>query len=139
MKAVRFGGNKQCPDTRLQSGKKWNPKMVGGGTSYKNGHSGYFYKDGNPLCGAKANKRSVWSITTKGYKGAHFATFPPELIIPCILAGSRPGDVVFDPFGGSGTTGQVAESLGRRWILCELNEQYKTLWEERMAQCGLSL
>ena len=138
-KAVKFGGNKQCPDTRLQSGKEWNPKMAGGGTSYRNGHSGYFDKAGNPLCGLKANKKSVWTVTTKGYKGAHFATFPPDLIKPCVLAGSRPGDIVLDPFFGSGTTGQVAESLGRQWIGCEINEQYRPLWEERTRQAGLCI
>lgn len=88
MKAVRFGGNKLCPDTRLQSGKEWKPSMAGGGTSYAKGHSGYFDKEGNPLCGVMANKKSVWTVTTKPYKGAHFAVFPKDLIEPCILAGT---------------------------------------------------
>jgi DNA modification methylase len=80
----------------------------------------------------KANKRSVWSVTTKPYKGAHFATFPPALIEPCILAGSRPGDTVLDPFGGSGTTGAVAIEHGRRSILIELNPEYIPLIQERL-------
>ena len=80
------------------------------------------------------NKRSVWTVTTKPFKGAHFATFPPDLIKPCILAGSAPGDVVLDPFAGSGTTGQVALQLGRQAILIELNASYLPLIRER---CGL--
>jgi DNA modification methylase len=87
----------------------------------------------------KRNRRSVWTIPTKPYAGAHFATFPPALIEPCILAGSRPGDVVLDPFGGSGTTAQVAQSLGRQWIICELNDAYKPLIDARVAQHGLAI
>ena len=83
------------------------------------------------------NRRSVWTIAPKPYRGAHFATFPPALIEPCILAGSRPGDTVFDPFLGSGTTGEVATRLGRRWLGCELNEDYRPLIEARTAQPGL--
>lgn len=83
------------------------------------------------------NKRSVWTVTTKPFSGAHFATFPPDLIEPCILAGSRPGDTVLDPFGGSGTTGMVAESLGRNWLLIELNPAYEKLSRERTAQTGM--
>lgn len=88
---------------------------------------------------ATRNKRSVWTVATVPYKGAHFATFPPALIEPCILAGSRPGDVVLDPFFGSGTTGLVAQNLGRRWLGCELNPAYKPLQDERLAQQGLIL
>lgn len=74
------------------------------------------------------NKRSVWNIATRGYKAAHFATFPPELIEPCILAGS----VVLDPFGGSGTTAGVAIKHGRDAVLCELNPEYAQLIPERI-------
>ena len=79
------------------------------------------------------NRRSVWSVATRPYKGAHFATFPPALIEPCILAGSRPGDTVLDPFMGSGTTAQVALSLGRKAVGCELNPAYLPLIAERLA------
>ena len=79
-----------------------------------------------------ANKRSVWSVTTKPFKGAHFATFPPDLIAPCILAGSPPNGIVLDPFIGSGTTAQVALSLGRRYLGCELNPAYESLINERI-------
>ena len=132
MKAVRFGGNKQCPDTRLQSGKEWKPTMAGGDTKISKGHSGYFDKDGKPLCGSKANKKSVWTVPTRGYKGAHFATFPPQLIEPCILAGCPENGTVLDPFGGSGTTGQVARQHGRNCILIELNTEYVKLIHKRL-------
>ena len=79
------------------------------------------------------NRRSVWTVTTKPYKGAHFATFPPELIEPCVLAGSRPGDIVLDPFGGSGTTAGVALKHGRKAVLCELNPEYAALVPDRIA------
>jgi len=85
------------------------------------------------------NKRDVWTVTTKPYSGSHFAVFPTDLIEPCILAGSRVGDIVLDPFFGSGTTGQVAQQLGRKWIGCELNKEYETLQNERVAQQGLEL
>ncbi len=77
------------------------------------------------------NKRSVWNVQTFSYPEAHFATYPPDLIKPCIMAGTKPGDVVLDPFGGSGTTGQVALELGRRAILCELNPDYAEIIHQR--------
>ena len=80
----------------------------------------------------KKNKRSVWTVTTKPYRGAHFACFPPDLIEPCILAGSEEGDIILDPFMGSGTTAMVAKSLGRDYIGCELHEDYGKLIEKRV-------
>jgi DNA modification methylase len=114
MKAVgpRFGGNKYGDDDREESRTKSGNEWIGGT--------------------GKANRRSVWSVATKPYKGAHFATFPPALIEPCILAGSRPNDVVLDPFMGSGTTAAVAKQLGRQYLGCELNEDYWPLQEERL-------
>ena len=79
----------------------------------------------------KANKRSVWEVTTQPYSGAHFATFPPDLIKPCILAGCPAGGTVLDPFGGSGTTGMVALELGRSAELIELNPDYVDIIEGR--------
>lgn len=70
------------------------------------------------------NKRDVWTVNTSRFKGAHFATYPPELIEPCVLAGSREGDWVLDPFSGSGTTGVVALMHGRNYVGCELNPDY---------------
>lgn len=86
-----------------------------------------------------ANKRSVWTITTKPYDGAHFAVFPSDLIEPCILAGAPVGGLVLDPFMGSGTTAQVAQNLGRQYIGCELNTDYKPLQDKRVAQQALAL
>jgi len=86
-----------------------------------------------------ANKRSVWSIPTKPYEGAHFAVFPEELIEPCILAGAPIGGIVLDPFMGSGTTAQVAQHLGRKYLGCELNEDYKPLQQKRLRQMSLVL
>lgn len=80
----------------------------------------------------KRNRRSVWTVATRPYKGAHFATFPPALIEPCILAGSRPGDTVLDPFMGSGTTAAVALQHGRQYLGCELNAEYGALQAERI-------
>lgn len=81
----------------------------------------------------KRNRRSVWTVATRPYKGAHFATFPPALIEPCILAGSRPNDIVLDPFMGSGTTAQVAMQHGRQYLGCELNPEYAPLQEQRIS------
>ena len=83
------------------------------------------------------NKRSVWSITTKPYKEAHFATFPPDLPELCIKAGSPKDGVVLDPFFGSGTTGWVAQRLGRKWIGIELNPEYIEIADKRFAQQDL--
>ena len=77
------------------------------------------------------NKRSVWTVTTKPCADAHFATFPPDLIKPCILAGCPLGETVLDPFSGSGTTGMVALELGRKAILIELNPEYVELAQGR--------
>jgi len=78
------------------------------------------------------NRRSVWTVATRPYKGAHFATFPPALIEPCILAGSRPDDIVLDPFMGSGTTAETALQQKRRAIGCELNHEYLGLIHQRL-------
>ncbi|WP_443693944.1 DNA-methyltransferase [Pseudomonas sp.] len=83
------------------------------------------------------NKRSVWTVPTHSFKGAHFATFPPELIRPCILAGAPRGGVVLDPFGGAGTTAVVAMQEGRKSILCELNPDYAAMAERRIAAAWL--
>jgi DNA modification methylase len=82
--------------------------------------------------GEMRNPRSVWTVNTQPYKGAHFATFPLNLIRPCILAGCPAGGTVLDPFGGSGTTGQVAMEEGRKSILCELNPEYVQLMNQRL-------
>jgi DNA modification methylase len=111
---IRFGGNKY--------GDNDDPKYASGNVSKE-------YD--------KANKRSVWTVTTKPYGGAHFAVFPTELIEPCILAGAPIGGIVLDPFMGSGTTAQVAQTLGRKYLGCELNPDYKALQDKRLAQQSL--
>jgi len=78
------------------------------------------------------NKRSVWTVNTKPYKGAHFAVYPTELIRPCVLAGSRPGDVVLDPFNGSGTTGFVSMEERRKYIGIDINTEYLAIAEARI-------
>jgi DNA modification methylase len=80
----------------------------------------------------KRNKRSVWTITTKPFKGAHFATFPPKLIEPCVLAGCPEGGIVLDPFMGAGTTAIVAATHGRDYIGIELNPEYVQLAKDRI-------
>ncbi len=79
----------------------------------------------------RRNKRTVWTIPTTPYPDAHFATYPSALVTPCILASTKLGDTVLDPFGGSGTTGKVALELGRKAILIELNPNYGHLIEKR--------
>ena len=136
----RFGGNKYGDDeteqTRTKSGKEWNPTMGGGGTSFI-GHKGNFKADGTPISGATRNKRSVWTVTTKPFKGSHFAVFPPDLIEPCILAGCPADGLVLDPFTGSGTTGVVALKNGRNFVGCELNPQYAEMAKERIKREGI--
>lgn len=85
------------------------------------------------------NRRSVWTVPSEPFSGAHFATFPRALIEPCILAGAPVGGIVLDPFFGSGTTGQVAQALGRRFIGIELNDANEPLHRERLRQPGFML
>ena len=81
----------------------------------------------------RRNKRDVWTVSTNGFRGAHFAVFPEKLIEPCILAGSPLGGVVLDPFAGSGTTGVVAKRLRRDFIGCEINHDYAQMATDRIA------
>jgi DNA modification methylase len=102
--------------------------MRGGTTDPKLKHGGL-----SDCTHEKGNRRSVWRCNPTRYAGAHFATYPPALITPCVLAGSRPGDIVLDPFMGSGTTAAVASQLGRQYLGCELNSEYQALQVERIA------
>ncbi len=133
----------QGPNTQYaQKRKKMvsvNNKTFRGGGAYTKGRSFDNSADaereshGNvPNESGKRNKRSVWEVCPVAYKQAHFATFPPLLIEPCILAGSRPDDIVYDPFAGSGTTLAVAVGHGRRAFGSELNPKYCRLIEKRM-------
>lgn len=80
------------------------------------------------------NKRSVWTVKPKPFRGAHFATFPPDLVRPCILAGCPSGGLVLDPFCGSGTSGVVSLEQGRKFLGCELNPEYAQLSENRLLE-----
>ena len=99
---------------------------------YHNSGSGLSPHSGLTKSYDRKNKRDVWSITNKPFKGSHFAVFPPDLITPCILAGSEKGDIILDPFMGSGTTAMVAKQLGRDYIGCELHEEYSNLIDQRV-------
>jgi len=116
-KGIRFGGNKYGDST--------DPKHA--------------TKSGNVYQGSDTrNKRDVWTVAPSRYKEAHFATYPPELILPCILAGSKPDDLVLDPFSGSGTTGEVAMQNNRNYLGLELNPEYASMSEKRLLEaCGL--
>lgn len=118
---------------RQRLGLKSNPgiKKAGIRKTYPSGkHSGLMPKT---VTGMR-NRRSVWKIAPAQYKGAHFATFPPKLIEPCVLAGCPEGGFVFDPFSGSGTTGQVALQNGRRYLGIELNDEYQQLAIGRLSE-----
>jgi DNA modification methylase len=115
MKAVgpRFGGSKYGDNDREESRTKSGNEWTG-------------------ASGGKRNKRSVWNIATQPFKEAHFATFPPALVEPCILAGCPQGGIVLDPFGGAGTTGLVAARLQRDATLIELNPEYAAIARKRI-------
>ena len=93
-------------------------------------HERWKFVDGVPI----RNKRDVWNVNVSGYSEAHFATFPTKLVEPCVLAGTKQGDTVLDPFSGSGTTGVVSMNCGRKYIGCELNEEYIKLSEDRFSK-----
>ncbi len=117
--------------------KKYDKSQGGGGTSFE-GHSGYFKADGTLLTDGTRNKRSVWTVTTKPFKDAHFATFPEDLIVDCIKAGCPEDGLVLDPFMGAGTTALVSRKLNRNYIGFELNPEYIKIAEKRLRnQLGL--
>jgi DNA modification methylase len=119
-KMPKFGGNKygENEDTHFStySGNEWQPQTQG------EGEEEVYVR----------NKRDVWQVNVKPCKEAHFATYPPDLVIPCILAGCPVGGVVLDPFMGSGTTALVAKGIGRDYIGIELNPEYKAIAERRL-------
>lgn len=112
-----------------------------GGNKYGNNNDVHYaiYSGNEYIPTGKRNKRDVWSITLKPIKDAHFATFPEELVRPCILAGSRPKGIVLDPFFGSGTTGRVATELNREYIGVELNPDYIEISKKRTNNVQLSM
>ena len=112
--------------------KDWGTRDRSKGKYTSNNEYGQTPHSGLEKSYEKKNKRSVWTVTKKPYKGAHFATYPSELIEPCIRAGSERGDIVLDPFMGSGTTAVTAKELGRDYIGCELNKDYGDLMRKRL-------
>jgi len=133
-KETRPSGMARNGESYRNKVKHANDKYGGGGTSFQ-GHSGLYKANGeliNP--DGKRNKRSVWAVTTKPFKGAHFATFPPDLIEPCVLAGCPVGGFVLDPFNGAGTTGLVAIKHGRKYVGCELNPEYCDITVRRLSK-----
>lgn len=117
----------------------WDALPPIGGKKHPGENGNPKYSGNQPASDGMRNKRDVWTVSIKPYAGAHFATFPPDLIEPCILAGAPTGGVVLDPFGGSGTTGMVANRLSRKAVLIELNPEYAEQIKERCRQAALGL
>lgn len=132
-----FFDNKAMREPATTEPKARDKNAEGYQADYPNGDR---FSAGERVFGADGlrNKRDVWTIGTSRYKEAHFATYPPELILPCVLAGSKPNDLVLDPFSGSGTTGVVAMSNGRDYLGLELNPEYALMSEKRLTDaCGM--
>ncbi|MDR0692557.1 MAG: site-specific DNA-methyltransferase [Prevotellaceae bacterium] len=128
METAAYDGRK---DTRMKGSHKYSQPGITGlspQTFAARSHERWTIKDGVYM----RNKRSVWSVNTKPYRGAHFATYPPKLITPCIRAGCPENGIVLDPFMGSGTTAVVARKLNRNFIGIELNPEYIEMAEERL-------
>lgn len=124
------GAPGQPPHSIMQPRKNYRHR--GDGDKGLTDHKGNFDKHGNLIGNGMANKKSVWTVTTMPYKDAHFATFPEILIVDCIKAGSKEGDLILDPFMGAGTTALVASKLGRSYIGFELSEKYVKIANKRL-------
>ena len=122
------------PSITPNTGTSWKQRKLDGEPMRHGLQGAAAVGAGNFKTYEKRNKRSVWTVSTKPYAGAHFATFPPELITPCIKAGSREGGIVLDPFMGSGTIAEYSKKLGRLYTGVELNEEYHALINERTSQ-----
>lgn len=118
LKRAEYGWNCDRPSTK-------NASMGGNGIHTEKMGTRFVNPSGR-------NKRSVWTVPVKGFPGAHFATYPTELIRPCILAGSQRGDTVLDPFNGSGTTGFVSMEERRKYIGIDINDEYLAIAEARI-------
>ena len=139
------GGAQRMPDgSKANDGRNFRVSAKGNAKTFRGGryiggqsfdNSGPTERDshGNaPNEALTRNRRSVWTVATEPFKEAHFATFPPSLIVPCIAAGCPPGGTVLDPFGGAGTTGLVADRLQRNAVLIELNPTYAEMARRRI-------
>jgi DNA modification methylase len=129
-------GNGNAQSLSTSTKERWKYKNLGDkGQSTHSMHEKRL-TEGDDLSPIR-NKRSVWTIPTQSCTDAHFAVMPEALVEPCILAGSKIGDVVFDPFMGSGTVARVAQNLGRKWLGAELNPAYIDIQKNRTAQLGM--
>lgn len=125
---------KSLPDTQRKLGAV-RDKQRGHSRRHAGFNDRWDQMERKEQCSGTRNKRSVWEIATEGFPEAHFATFPRKLVETCLLAGTKEGDIVLDPFGGSGTTGMRAAQMGRKYILIELNPEYVKLANRtRLAQ-----
>lgn len=130
VKADNYSRTVPVRKPKLKFPPGWESEKGSHGTIHRQGRNETPVYQDVDLAGA--NLRSVWEISTQGFPEAHFATFPPALIEPCILAGCPGGGIVLDPFGGAGTTGLVADRLGRDAILIELNPAYVEIARRRI-------
>lgn len=138
--AIYYGLSGQ-DESGYKDAKKYNGKHSDKQRGHSRRHAGFNERwdvmTRTEQCSTMRNKRSVWVVATRPYPDAHFATFPPKLIEPCILAGSPTDGTVLDPFHGAGTTGMVAQRFGRRYIGIELNTDYIEMSKKRMMQSAL--
>jgi len=138
--SIKYKPDDACP---RPGGERWPSTISHKNLQYDGQDANSFHKsraEGTPDKQYPArNKRSVWTVATKPFTGAHFAVFPPELVIPCILAGCPKGGLVLDPFFGSGTTGETANRLGRYFCGIELNEDYIKIAERRTQKLDIFL
>jgi DNA modification methylase len=122
-----------------EKGKPSTDKQSGHGRRHAGFNDRYASMSKEEQSSFMRNKRDVWIVPSQPFSEAHFATFPENLIKPCILAGTAPGDTVLDPFFGSGTTGVVAQSMGRKYVGIELNPEYVKIAEKRLDKTNLGL
>jgi site-specific DNA-methyltransferase (adenine-specific) len=133
---VTFTENSRMKGGRNHFGKRNGTPEAGKNNGNPNLHDGRWDQAFHPL---GRNKRSVWNIPLSKYRGAHFAVFPEKLVENCIMASTRPKDVILDPFAGTGTVGVVAAKFQRSFILIELNSEYCKLIEKRLNENQMEL
>ncbi len=122
---------------RPDEGSRKTPAVFGGKNKFAAAKMQSRLHSGNEYTGTqdgKRNRRSVWSVASQAFKGAHFATFPPNLIEPCVLAGCPKDGTVLDPFNGAGTSGVVALKHGRKYVGIELNPEYLGMSRARIEE-----
>jgi DNA modification methylase len=116
--------------------KASDPNVAKNGAKGKFGATAAGFTQHDTIVGETRNRRSVWTVSTKPFTGAHFAVMPEALAEPCVLAGSKPNDLILDPFAGSGTVGVVALKHNRNFIGIELNPTYAEIARDQLANCA---